>query len=519
MTDARLRTQAKATPTPFYAPIGGGLLQRKCACGGTPGPTGECEAYRKKKLQRKAQTAGLAKKDDSGIPPIVHEVLRSSGDPLDASTRAFMEPRFGHDFSRVRVHRDAKASESARALDALAYTVSNELVFAAGQYQPASGMGRMLIAHELAHTIQQRNRIGDAATGNDLLEHEAHSAVSAAMRNRPVALSSAATPPIQFVKVTAGALGKALEEFTNTWSVPDKAIALLQRSPSFMKVAATIDNNYVWRGDSYLENPVWDHTPDGRIRKGKFKGKRELFDVIRGEAKFETFETPPEANAIKLSGDVISLHSIDTPNFVAEIAHEATHAARFVGMSAPPPKTIVDEVNASITDEVETRKSEAKILGEIGTPEVTARIADVGSRISMDVERDITPAFGMTYMENAFFGARLRETQTSDGITDEEAETIRAEVGKEFKAQAVPKPTFHFKPRPNLSGLMELSDYGDIWFNRRLTQVEWQEFQKNHSATDSDFAAEKEKLLQEHARRFFEGRVSYQPLPKPPPVP
>ncbi len=88
-------------------------------------------------------------------PPIVHDVLQSTGDPLDAGTRAFMEPRFGHDFSRVRVHTDTKAAASARAVDALAYTVGQDVVFGAEQYAPGTQEGKKLLAHELAHTIQQ----------------------------------------------------------------------------------------------------------------------------------------------------------------------------------------------------------------------------------------------------------------------------------------------------------------------------------------------------------------------------
>jgi hypothetical protein len=68
-----------------------------------------------------------------------------------------MEPRFGHDFSRVRVHTDAKAAESARAVNALAYTVGSDVVFGAHQHAPHSPAGRELLAHELAHVIQQRN--------------------------------------------------------------------------------------------------------------------------------------------------------------------------------------------------------------------------------------------------------------------------------------------------------------------------------------------------------------------------
>jgi Domain of unknown function (DUF4157) len=85
------------------APRPGGLLQRKCACGGTPGPGGECEACRKKR-EGTLQRAAINSPPVGEAPPIVHDVLRSSGQPLDAGTRAFMEPRFGHDFTSVPVH-------------------------------------------------------------------------------------------------------------------------------------------------------------------------------------------------------------------------------------------------------------------------------------------------------------------------------------------------------------------------------------------------------------------------------
>jgi hypothetical protein len=89
------------------------------------------------------------------VPRLVHDVLGFPGQPLDAATRAFMEPRFGHDFSQVRVHADAKAAESARAVHARAYAVGPDVIFAAGQYVPATQSGRQLLAHELAHTVQQ----------------------------------------------------------------------------------------------------------------------------------------------------------------------------------------------------------------------------------------------------------------------------------------------------------------------------------------------------------------------------
>jgi outer membrane protein OmpA-like peptidoglycan-associated protein len=147
-------------PSPLLR-AGGAPLQRKCACGG--GTDGECQECRGTApgVQRFAAGAGPSRT----APPLVHEVLGSPGRPLDPATRAFMEPRFGHDFSQVRVHTDGRAAESARAVAARAYTVGSAIVFAAGQYAPASGSGRRLLAHELAHTIQQSP--GRAAGGGN----------------------------------------------------------------------------------------------------------------------------------------------------------------------------------------------------------------------------------------------------------------------------------------------------------------------------------------------------------------
>lgn len=117
----------------------------------------------------------------SAVPPIVSEVLRSPGQPLDPTTRAFMEPRFGHDLSRVRVHTDRKAAESARAVNALAYTVGSDVVFRSGRYAPEISEGRRLIAHELTHVVQQPSRASGLQTAltvntrGDVAEQEAES--------------------------------------------------------------------------------------------------------------------------------------------------------------------------------------------------------------------------------------------------------------------------------------------------------------------------------------------------------
>src|SRR5215210_1584606 len=174
---AQLRTRAEATsrsPSPF-TPVHANLLRRKCACGGTPGPSGECAECRKNRLQRQA----MRQTEPDTVPPIVHDVLRSPGQPLDVATRSFMEQRFGHDFGRVRVHADPKAAESTLTVNAIAYAVGHDLVFGAGRYAPGTGEGCRLLAHELTHVVQQGAGVANRNAGlvldqpNNAFEREA----------------------------------------------------------------------------------------------------------------------------------------------------------------------------------------------------------------------------------------------------------------------------------------------------------------------------------------------------------
>jgi hypothetical protein len=117
-------------------------VSRKCAA---------CDE--EEKLQEKP--AGLAHSAASEALALVHEVLRSPGHPLDAKTRAYFEPRFGLDFSDVRIHSDSRAADSAKQLNSHAYAVGRNIVFGTGQFAPATPRGRRLVAHELAHVVQQ----------------------------------------------------------------------------------------------------------------------------------------------------------------------------------------------------------------------------------------------------------------------------------------------------------------------------------------------------------------------------
>lgn len=118
-------------------------------------------------IQRRAahQTA------PSTAPPIVHEVLSSPGRPLAPDTRAFMEPRFGRDFSQVRIHNDDKSSSSAQSIQAKAYAFTNHIVFDKSEFKPHQASGLHLIAHELAHVAQQKDATSRTEKENIQFNH------------------------------------------------------------------------------------------------------------------------------------------------------------------------------------------------------------------------------------------------------------------------------------------------------------------------------------------------------------
>jgi hypothetical protein len=159
----------------MHAHVAAAPLHR-CSCGGT------CPACR---ARARAQSGDHA-------PAIVDEVLRSAGHKLDDETRAAVEPRFGHDFSAVRLHADARAAESADAVGASAYTVGNDIVFNAGRYAPRSTAGRQLLAHELTHVVQQSGSAG----GGALVVGETDSPAEREAEQAAAAVTGGAAPAI-----------------------------------------------------------------------------------------------------------------------------------------------------------------------------------------------------------------------------------------------------------------------------------------------------------------------------------
>jgi outer membrane protein OmpA-like peptidoglycan-associated protein len=130
---------------------GGAPISSHCSCSSGEEMCEECKQKQQGAVARKAESAGDVNEVSSTVP----EVVRAPGQPLDSATRSFFEPRFGHDFSNVRLHTGSQAAESAHSIQALAYTAGHHIVFANGMYNPETSEGRLLLGHELTHTIQQ----------------------------------------------------------------------------------------------------------------------------------------------------------------------------------------------------------------------------------------------------------------------------------------------------------------------------------------------------------------------------
>jgi hypothetical protein len=181
-------------------------LMRKCACGKHAGG-GQCSGCARKQAQHDASAEHDARKATS-----VESTIATAGQPLAGVTRQNMEQHFGHDFSGVRVHTDAAAAGSADAVNAHAYTVGSHVVFGAGQYAPQTTQGQELLAHELAHVVQQHGATGTLGESPQL-EREADQAALRVLSGQPAGV------------VGQGSVGLMRQPKGNGSPVPPKPVA------------------------------------------------------------------------------------------------------------------------------------------------------------------------------------------------------------------------------------------------------------------------------------------------------
>jgi len=165
-TGPDLQSCPLAVATPRLCPFGGIChtcpvpIQAKRAAGHTAPQLDQAGDVLEQEASRTAEHVMGPFVPECGAPPHPRTVgagaqTAEPGQPLTESVRAFFQPRFGFDFAQVRIHTSALAAASARSIDALAYTVGSDIVFAESQYAPGTWEGRRLLAHELAHVVQQ----------------------------------------------------------------------------------------------------------------------------------------------------------------------------------------------------------------------------------------------------------------------------------------------------------------------------------------------------------------------------
>jgi hypothetical protein len=201
-------------------------------------------------IDRQSQQSSPNVEPTSTIPPSVQNVLRSPGHPLPSSTRSFMEPRFGEDFSQVRVHTDTQAADSAHQVNALAYTVGSDVVFGAGQYAPETSYGKRLLAHELTHVVQQQG------TGTDTF----------AMKKLPIG-------------VPGDAFEKQADTVANRVTEGDSAASdRISATPALTLQRVSIDD--VWEGTKSVASSVGETIAS--VGEEAWEGTKSVVSTVEG---------------------------------------------------------------------------------------------------------------------------------------------------------------------------------------------------------------------------------------------
>ncbi len=273
------------------------LQARTCECGRPVVRDGRCDqcAQPSRDLSGVLQRRTTARGGQPAIPEMVHGVLASPGRSLDDGTRSSMESAFGHDFSQVRVHTDARAAVSASAVNAAAYTVGRDVVFGANTYRPHSAAGRRLLAHELAHVVQQVRPGGAAVSNQVAAERDADQAASRNARGLTVEVSTVASGGIQRQEASA-----VLPENEDMFALArrltsHRGLSSTQRprgAPSFSVVPSPVKSfppDQQWAVDALAGKPP-TRAPTG-TRQPAGEGDHSLWSTFRpGGRVFEALD-------------------------------------------------------------------------------------------------------------------------------------------------------------------------------------------------------------------------------------
>jgi len=387
-------------------PLASGILQRKCACGQHTQGGKECTTCSNKKLNKPLQTKlKIGEANDryeqeadhvaeqvmrmpkpkngdeseylqakllvqrrvcntqSGtteVPSVVHEVLGSPGLALDQTTREFMEPRFDHDFSQVRIHTSTKAAESAKAVNASAYTVGENVIFSKGAYSPNTTIGRELLAHELTHYIQQLTTIPKIQ--RRLTVNRNHPAIA------PSTDPAASLTPAQRLSMMDG----VIQALCNKFEVDSTSGEVLAKSRTSMDRTELVNGNKP-TGCCCL-SILTDTGTNWTI---------EVSQVIGPHMSGHQVVLSPTSTPIEF-GSFTSTNSLAFPGAVPAAGHELCGHAALIEISAHPPGQ--DRTTTDVHDP--TVNIENVISTEQGVPAADLRgLARSGTHRGESVDR------------------------------------------------------------------------------------------------------------------------------------
>src|SRR5215470_1108170 len=311
---------------------------------------------------------------------LVARVVGSRGAPLDRAVRDDMEGRFGHDFSQVRVHTDSRAQESAAAVGARAYTVGSDIVFGQGTYDPAAGAGKLLLAHELTHVVQQQ---AGAVTGTDVAGG--------------VAVSH---PGDRFEREAAQVAARVVEQPTGAVAVTAPDAPMVQRCGDIPPDECACHRPVVQRdelqpGDTAPQDAV-DIAAGGRARSNLIFGRQCEPHTTRIEAYYEQgrlLVLVPQVVYVLVggpaAGDVAAIWrrylngtgGLETHDGVADPADRIAQAFRLNELHAPAEDAILAQVQSHIPG----------LLPRLaGQPSLRLSLDDLGIGSSL---RDVAPNY------------------------------------------------------------------------------------------------------------------------------
>jgi len=379
-------------------------IHRKCNC---EGGGASCPACEEEEVEQAKGIHRKASSSSGGNETVPSDFLKSigPGQPLDSSTRGFMESRFGRDFGGVRIHTGDQASESARFIQARAFAAGSHVVFDAGQYSPNSLSGKRLLAHELTHVAQQ------SRTGKSNVVHRAPP---------PQWVMPQPIIPGTYSQVKTARLNgqgpftkEVLSEIAGTWTpksayggpdVAQRAVDLLEASDTFVQVANELDNFHL-KKDS----------PKFQVLLGFMGTKFAPAGTALQFRSSEPVEVYPDENVIIIdytsSVDLFGPKEQQIVQFASTIIHESRHALDHIK------KITRGGLQGHLEEEQRTRKAEIKGLQEIksGTtdkaaqPEIDKRIAQIqqGGLTNREIAEDFVSGGEGTYLESFFLDSAI----------------------------------------------------------------------------------------------------------------